>query len=342
MSNFLRRYHFRWLTVLIVTLVGSSLLPRLGSITAMELLFTVVPVVLILGACWCIQAYFLVSYKGPLDARQRAFVSITLAVVLGTIFSHLEAKYVPAQYMPPGTILTFRFVDFVQRAVISFFLAMISYISLNIVVTTNLLQKTQLENERLKQADLHARLTSLQQQISPHFLFNSLSTLKTIAQDAETKHFIIQLSHVYRYLLSFNNIHLASVGQEIKFIESYLYILHERFQDALTVRIDVPEAYFEYQIPPLSLQLLFENAIKHNAFSEEQPLLIAVSVTDEHHLKVSNTLRPKNLPEPGTKLGLKNINDRFTLLLNQQIRVETDTTSFSVILPIVKDERSNH
>jgi LytS/YehU family sensor histidine kinase len=104
----------------------------------------------------------------------------------------------------------------------------------------------------------------------------------------------------------------------------------------------VPDRYFDYQIPPLSLQLLIENAIKHNAFSDDMPLYIKVYIDEAEHLTVSNNLQLKKHPEISTKLGLQNINDRYKLLLDKRIEVAVTDGSFTVNLPIVKNESSNH
>lgn len=342
MTQFIKRYQIRWCLILITVLLGGTLLPRLSDITLLQFVANLVLGFCYFFVCWLIQAYFRVSYNGKLTARGRAVVSILLSILFCLGLNYLEELYIPKEILKPEIAGTFTFNDFLKRLVASFFASMINFIVLNTVFTNNLLQETQLENERLKQADLRAILNSLQQQISPHFLFNSLSTLKNIATDAETKKFVIQLSHVYRYLLSLNDHHLTTVKQEIKFIESYIYILRERFDDALHVIIQVPDRYFDYQIPPLSLQLLIENAIKHNAFSEDMPLYIKVYIDDRERLTVSNNLQPKKHPEISTKLGLQNINDRCKLLLDKCIDVVITDDSFTVNLPIVKNESSNH
>jgi two-component system, LytTR family, sensor kinase len=125
-------------------------------------------------------------------------------------------------------------------------------------------EHSKMEIEQLKKENLQARLNLLKQQISPHFLFNSLSTLKTIATDANTRQYIMQLSNVYRYLLNYNDNNVASLKDELAFTNSYLYILKKRFEEALQVHIQVPDELLSRYIVPLSLQILIENSIKHN------------------------------------------------------------------------------
>ena len=187
----------------------------------------------------------------------------------------------------------------------------------------------------LKQAQLRAQLLSLQQQVSPHFLFNSLSTLKTIAKDQETKTYVLQLANVYRYLLNFNEHHLASVKDELAFMRSFLYILQERFEDALKISIHVPDEFLSYQIPTLSLQLLIENAVKHNIVSPEQPLYIRIYTDDSPSLTVENSFQPKLFVEETTGKGLQNIKERYQLLTGKQVEVSIDNGLFVVILPLL-------
>jgi LytS/YehU family sensor histidine kinase len=204
------------------------------------------------------------------------------------------------------------------------------------------LQKTQLENEQFKQAHLRAQLIALQQQLSPHFLFNSLSTLKTIAHDSETKKFVLQLSHVYRYMLNINEKQVTSVSDELSFLNSYLYILNQRFESSLRVFIHIPNEFMEYLIPPLSLQLLVENAIKHNALSPEQPLEIRIEVSAGQEIVVTNNYRPKKVPVDSTGMGLQNINDRFKLLFNKPVEVNKTDKAFTVKIPLIVYEGHYH
>ncbi|WP_248282169.1 sensor histidine kinase [Mucilaginibacter robiniae] len=210
------------------------------------------------------------------------------------------------------------------------------------IFTNEILQKTKLENEQFKQAHLRAQLISLQQQISPHFLFNSLSTLKTITHESDTKNFVVQLSHVYRYLLNFNNHQVTKLSEELKFIRSYLYILHQRFEGSLDITIEVPDNYHNCLIPPLSIQLLVENAIKHNIVSPDMPLGILIHVNDKQELIIENTLQPKKSPVESTGLGLQNINDRFRLLFNKEININKANGTFTVILPLISYEHYYH
>ncbi|MBE9586856.1 histidine kinase [Mucilaginibacter sp. JRF] len=292
--------------------------------------------------CWLVQGRFRNAQLPGYSAYAKAVLGIVCAMIVSGAFSYALAFFIPERYFFPENHLGYGYVDFIRRLVGSFFLSMATYIVLNNLDTSEKLQQTKLENEQFKQAHLRAQLLSLQQQISPHFLFNSLSTLKTIATDDDTKNFVIQLSHVYRYLLNFNERQVSRLSEELAFIRSYLYILHQRFDTALQVSINVPERLMNCVIPPLSLQLLVENAIKHNAISPDQPLLLNVSINQNDEIVVENNYQPKKIPAESTGLGLQNINDRFRLMFNREIRIDHTSEKFTVTLPLISHEHYHH
>lgn len=196
-------------------------------------------------------------------------------------------------------------------------------------------QLAQLEVSRIKQDNLEARLFSLQQQISPHFLFNSLTTLRSIAPDPATKQYVQQLATVYRYLLTANDLTLATLEAELEFTRSYLYILQERFEDGLRVSISIDEAVLSRRVPPATLQILVENAIKHNVVSHEHPLLLTLTNPGDSDLEVRNTLRPRRSVEDGAGIGLQNVRERYLLLSGQPITIVKTETDFIVSIPLL-------
>jgi LytS/YehU family sensor histidine kinase len=153
---------------------------------------------------------------------------------------------------------------------------------------------------------------------------------------------VVQLSHVYRYLLKVNERDVTSLEEELSFAQAYLYILHQRFENALVVTIHIPEAYYNYLIPPLSLQLLMENAIKHNNISVEHPLQMEISIQDNAKLVVKNSLSPRKTQEESTKLGLQNISERYQLLFRKDIEIIKTQDTFIVNLPLISHESYYH
>jgi hypothetical protein len=288
--------------------------------------------------CWFIHHYFILHSFNKIGNITKGIISNIIAICIILFLDYLLRLFnaMPSLDIPRGFYGTNNPQDAVFRLVASSFISMFIYFIIYNIQINITLQKSKLENELLKQAQLRAQLLSLQQQVSPHFLFNSLSTLKTITPDQETKIYVIQLANVYRYLLSFNEHHLASVKDEIAFMKSYLYILQERFEHALQVSINVPDEFLSYYIPPLSLQLLIENAIKHNVISPEQPLHIRIYTDQTPAITIENSYQPKLSVEESTGKGLQNIKDRYHLLGRKEIEVLNNNNLFKVTLPLLQ------
>lgn len=329
---------------MIFVLAGGTILMRLNdfSIHNYRYYLQYISMVTInIFCCWMAHGYLRVHEPQGVSKQLRPIVRIALAMAVSFSISYMSALFMPHKYLFPEYVFNHTYADFLRITIGAFFISMICHIVWSSLAVSIMLQNAQLENEHLKQAHLRAQLLSLQQQISPHFLFNSLSTLKHIAHDKGTKDFVVQLSHVYRYLLNINEQQVTKLSDELHFIDSYLYILYQRFEGDLKVQIDIPEQYHNYLIPPLAIQLLIENAIKHNALSPEMPLVIEIFIQNET-VTVKNRLQPKKIPVESTKLGLQNINERFQLLFNKQISIAHSDDSFTVHLPVITHERYYH
>lgn len=196
-------------------------------------------------------------------------------------------------------------------------------------------QQSLIEIEQLKQAQLAANLSSLKEQLSPHFLFNTLNTLSTLTQEKSVKDYIAELANVYRYVLQYKEIDKATLQQELAFIESYVYIIKTRFEDAIEINICVDESVMQTKIPPLTLQLLIENAIKHNIASSSRHLKIEIKNKGAEYLLVKNNFQPKISAQLSTGTGLSNVMQRYQLLFNKEIIIENTNEFFIVKLPIV-------
>lgn len=200
--------------------------------------------------------------------------------------------------------------------------------------------------EKNKRAIVQSQLDALQNQSKPHFLFNSLNTLRDIIDQEskeDAKHFVDRLSNVYRFILESGNENLITLRQEVNFGKSYIHIQSERFGDNLKVEWNVDESLLDTYIAPMSLQLLLENAIKHNIISKANPLSIFVNVQN-NQLEVKNDLQLKSTKLPSTKLGLKNIEQRYELLSGKEISIDNDGQSFTVKIPLLKssDQKSSY
>jgi LytS/YehU family sensor histidine kinase len=197
---------------------------------------------------------------------------------------------------------------------------------------------SQLEAERFRKISAQAQFQSLKDQVNPHFLFNSLNVLSSLVhKDAEAStEFIDQLARVYRYLLKQYDKELVEVGSEMEFIYSYVYLLEKRFGNSLRVQMEVPEEYLSLYIVPVALQMLFENAIKHNVSSRSRPLVITVTVDSSPAITVINNLQPKLEKDPSTQIGLDNISRRYEFVTKRSVAVIQDENYFRVTLPLIR------
>jgi two-component system, LytTR family, sensor kinase len=192
--------------------------------------------------------------------------------------------------------------------------------------------------EQLNVAKAQAELEALKNQIDPHFIFNSLNTLSfLITRDPKNARLYNDtLARVYRYILSNKDRDLVLLREEIDFISNYFYLLKIRFAGAISMVIEITDLSAEnYLIPPISLQALVENAIKHNEFSEKKPLCIDVSISADYVI-VRNALNRRSNPQPTSKIGLSNLDNRYKLLTKRNIQVENNFESFTVKLPIIR------
>jgi len=200
-----------------------------------------------------------------------------------------------------------------------------------------LLRKSEKEKEELLLINLHAQYDSLKQQVSPHFLFNSLNSLSSLINIDPKKadKFVEEMSQVYRYLLQSNQQGLTTLRRELDFITSYLHLLKTRFGDGLQVDVAVDEAAQQLMIAPLTLQLLVENAVKHNEVSTAHPLMLRIFTQGHDRLVVSNNLQRRSITVPSEKVGLANIIARYRLLNHPYVEVRETEYEFSVLLPLI-------
>lgn len=197
-------------------------------------------------------------------------------------------------------------------------------------------RQTSVNAEIIKQESLKSQFEALKAQINPHFLFNSLNALSSLVYvDADqSARFIKQLSKVYRYLLDNQFREVVDISEEINFVNSYIYLQKIRFEDNLSIQFNLTKKE-GYSIPPLSIQTLIENAIKHNEISEEYPLYIQVSDNSDY-IEVKNTKRIKNRPvNDSPHIGLKNLDARIKLLTTKKLSVEDNHETFTVKVPII-------
>jgi len=195
-----------------------------------------------------------------------------------------------------------------------------------------------IRGEKLEKERARAELEALKNQIDPHFIFNSLNTLSHLIQEDSVKaqHFNDHLADVYRYILSNKERNVVLLNEEIAFINHYFELLKIRFGDAVNLAVGLKNGDGDrFLIPPISLQVLLENAIKHNDFSDDNPLTLRVWL-DQDSICVSNQRRPKRNPGPSSKVGLKNLSERYKVVTERAIRTQLKDGYFEVELPVLK------
>ena len=192
-----------------------------------------------------------------------------------------------------------------------------------------------LENQRLVAENIRNRHEALKNQLNPHFLFNSLNTLDgLIGFDDEKAHNYLQnLSSIFRYTIQ--NKEITTLNDELNFVESYSYLVKIRYGDNLNIQYAVDEKYLQWHIMPVSLQLLLENAIKHNVINDKRPLTIYVATAENAAIKVSNSIQPKLNAETGEGIGLANLVERYRLLFGAEVII-TKNGVFEVEIPLIK------
>jgi sensor histidine kinase YesM len=261
--------------------------------------------------------------------RIGATILVGFATLAGTL-KLLEYLYPILAGQPiPFEERGFLFFKYVVVWIVLFFIARI--LKLQVIQ-----RESVLENEYLKQQNLQNELAALKNQIDPHFLFNSLNSLNYLIRDnKEATAFVSKLSFMYRYILQSGDRNLVTVKEELKFLKSYLYLIKTRYRDRIEIDISIDEAYLEKELPPLALQLLVENAVKHNEISESNPLKVKIySVEDA--ICVENKIRPRTTLADGTGNGLLNLDKRYYLLGKRKLDISTESNTFRVKLPLLK------
>jgi len=192
-----------------------------------------------------------------------------------------------------------------------------------------------IEKERLKRQSLQNELAALRNQVNPHFLFNSLNSLSLLVREnpKAAGTFINKLSFLYRYILQSKDQDLLTVREELKFLESYIHLIKVRYRENFMVNISIKEDLLQKKIPTLALQLLMENAVKHNQISTDRPLYVDV-FDEDNYLVVKNKLQPRIGHIESTNTGLSNLNTRFQLHMNRGIEILKDEQHFIVKIPI--------
>ncbi|MDJ1501283.1 sensor histidine kinase [Xanthocytophaga agilis] len=218
---------------------------------------------------------------------------------------------------------------------------LVFYMFLNLLQQNYENQYVNMELERIKNDNLGAQYELLKQQVNPHFLFNSLNTLKAMVEsgDEEAIDFIIKLSNFYRYTLESRKLDLIHVHEEMEILNAYLFLQKARFDNGFTFTNTLDSNVLTTLIPPFTLQLLVENCLKHNIVSLQKPLHIKV-YRDTDYLVVENQIQLKKGENNSLGVGLKNIDLRYNHLLDKHVEISNDQKVFRIKLPLIYEH--NH
>jgi len=213
---------------------------------------------------------------------------------------------------------------------------LVFYMFLNLLQQNYENQHVSMELERFRNDNLSAQYDLLKQQVNPHFLFNSLNTLKAMVEtgDKQSVDFILKLSNFYRYTLESRKLDLIHVREEMEILNAYLFLQKARFDDGFIFSSTLNDEAMKTLIPPFTLQLLVENCLKHNVVSLKKPLYINIYLQDDK-IVVENSIQLKNSEENSLGVGLKNIELKYSHLLDKQVEIHNDQQLFQIKLPLI-------
>ena len=284
---------------------------------------------------WYYNIYSLPKFTSQRTHKSLFNWKLLLSVVMGIlvmvilVIAHQELFQVSKMDAP---------IMFELRGVL---INLIVYMFLHLLFQNYQTQQIAVELERTQAVNLGAQYELLKQQVNPHFLFNSLNTLKSMVdmQDPQSSDFILKLSDFYRFTLESRKMDLIPLREEIQILDSYVYLLKARFEDGFEVINEIDPKQLDSAIPPFSLQLLIENCIKHNIVSLDKPLQIKL-YTEDDFLVIENQIQLKR-GALSTGVGLDNINQRFMHLIHREIEIDKTETTFKVKIPMIYDYRNN-
>lgn len=269
------------------------------------------------------------KYPGFHEVRKRLAITI-LFILVYTLVVCLFWEGLVFQYQ-----ITFR--KFIGIYIFSVLITVLISAINGAISYFELFKKSIEEKEAIKRSQIETELNVLTSQVNPHFLFNSLNTLMSLIPENSdlAVQFTQKLSEVYRYSLQGNRKDLVTLQEEIDMMEKYVFLMKIRFGENLAVYREIPNQALEFKLPVLTLQLIIENAVKHNVVSSARPLAIRIAYRDEA-IEIRNNRNPKQEREPGTGTGLENIRKRYALYTDREIRITSSPDDFAIEIPLIR------
>lgn len=317
------------ITALLITAV--MFLAVLRDNMEIDLRRMVVSLLLNLALSFLIFAYSFVVVRSRMSILLRWVVTITGSLAIAFVFSmalfnfHIRV-YGTVEY--PMLVSIFRGIS---AAIFAVFITLL-------LLSMTRQQRIELDNEHLRSENLLIRYDSLEKQLDPHFMFNSLNTLSGLigVDDEKAQTYLQQLASTSRYKIQQNG--FVTLAEELAFTNSYIYMMKIRYGENLTIQQSIPQEAMQMIVVPISLQLLVENALKHNVISDRHPLTVTIDVTGNNCLRVRNPKQPKVGAEPTTGFGLDNLAQRYELRFKKRISIVDSDSEFCVELPLIKED----
>jgi sensor histidine kinase YesM len=260
----------------------------------------------------------------------RFLVGLIANFIVMTLFLSLTGKYLFSLTAEEllKLIIVFVIVVFIYEIFYGLFYSYYHYA---------VIQAEQLRSDRWQ---LELQFESLKSQISPHYLFNCLNTVSSLLfKDTRVaEEFIRRMADTFRYVLSHQKQRLVSLREELEFVKSYYFLLQVRYEYHLQLEVNIPQNIMDSMVPPMTLQLLVENAVKHNKISKDKPLLVYIGAQDNTHLVVTNTKTEASSRVVSFKVGLENIHQRYGFFTSEKVVVK-DGEKFQIQLPVLKKDK---
>ncbi len=313
-----------------------------GKITIAEISCEIGYLFITLLILFAINGYLFKFYnKKHIIKWSLVFISFIITWILSSLLGHLFILLRDYIQIPAINVTLHHYLHPLRDFIISFVVTGGSYIMYLVARDQSIV----LENQELRTENLRNQYESLKNQLNPHMLFNSLNTLNILIRESPQKaqNYTCELSKVLRYTLQTSESKCVTLVQEMAFVDAYIFLLKQRYEENLNFVIRIDKMYEGYYIPPMAVQMLIENGVKHNEISSKRPMEMTIC-TDEERLTVSNPIQPKISTSKGDGIGLNNLNKRYNLLFKQDILISIENNIYKVILPLAKhcNESSNN
>jgi two-component system, LytTR family, sensor kinase len=294
--------------------------------------FTISIIIVLWLGCSAIVYLIDKKYNWNESAIKRLLIELSAILVFSTTI-YIIFEYVPKKIHGEEIIWTEIKLNATITSIISVLIVAISE-SLDLL---NAWKSSILKNKELEKENIEAQFYTLKSQVNPHFLFNSLNTLANYVQDNElASEYLQNLSEYLRYILVLNEDKLTRIEKEFEILAKYIFLQKSRFKEGLDIHMEISQKVLnnDAYVPPFSLQILLENAIKHNVISKSKPLFIKIFTSDDERISIINNVQEKEV-QNSTHIGLKNIIDRYRLITNKEVIIENNGKEFKVSLPII-------